>query len=241
MQRYFVDKVDGQIVFTKDDLHHLINVMRVRPHEQIELVVDNVPYIYEINSIRPFKITEIQKNDFNPELASFVTLFYCLVKGDKLDLVLQKATELGVSEIVLAQSKRSVVKIAPEDIKKKLERFQSIVKAAAMQSKRLTIPTLNKIIELSSIDKTMLKNHNFIAFEGEAGSTANFKKEIEEMKVKDSIAVLVGPEGGFALEEVKKMNAVGFKNVSLGRRILRSETAAVAVLSVLSFLIEAKQ
>ncbi|MEA5061627.1 MAG: RsmE family RNA methyltransferase [Erysipelotrichaceae bacterium] len=241
MQRYFVDKVDGQIVFTKDDLHHLINVMRVRPHEQIELVVDNIPYIYEINSIRPFRITEIQKNDFNPELASSITLFYCLVKGDKLDLVLQKATELGVSEIVLVQSKRSIVKIAQEDIKKKLERFQSIVKAAAMQSKRLTIPTLNKIIDISSIDKSILKNHNFIAFEGEAGGTSSFKKEIEEMKLKDSVSVLVGPEGGFTLEEVKKMNSIGFKNVSLGRRILRSETAAITILSVLSFLIEAKQ
>jgi 16S rRNA (uracil1498-N3)-methyltransferase len=236
MLRFF----SNNFKLTKDDEHHLLNVMRAKIGDEIELVDDSRVFLTKIVGVNPLKFEVISENHFNPELSNKITLFYCLVKGEKLDLVIQKAVELGVSEIVLLTSSRTVVKVVKKDLSKKLERLNNIVKSAAMQSKRNVIPSLNRIIDIKDIRESDLKDHNYIAYELEAGKTIDFVNDVKSIKKDEAVSVLVGPEGGFSIEEVKKMNSIGFKNVSLGSRILRSETAAIAVLSVLSILLEAK-
>lgn len=239
MQRYFALENETTIALSKEDEHHLLVVMRAKIGEQIELVKDGKCAIYEIASLKPLILQKKLDLPKDNELKNKVTLYYCLVKGDKMDLVIQKAVELGVEEIVLVQSERTIVRLNVSDHKKKLERYASIVKGAAMQSKRNTVPKIEKIVNLNELTKSDLKDHNFVAYEVVAGSTEKFKTLIESVKPGQSISMLIGPEGGFAPKEIEQMKRLGFIEVSLGKRILRSETAAISSLSIIAFLLEA--
>jgi 16S rRNA (uracil1498-N3)-methyltransferase len=238
MQRYFALNNTKPPLLSKEDEHHLLKVMRASKGEKIEIVVDEKCFLYEINSTKPLESTEIRELTDDRELANHVTLYYCLAKGDKVDFVIQKAVELGIAEIVLIQSERSIVRLKNDELPKKIERYQSILKAAAMQSKRLTIPKLARIIDLRNFGKGDCKMHNFVAYEDVAGSTKNFKRILENIKPRESISIMVGPEGGFAPHEIKRMNEFGFISVSLGKRILRSETAAISALTIIAFILE---
>ena len=240
MQRYFLNGNINNYVFDLEDIFHIQKVMKMRVGERIEVVIDSKAYFASIVSLNPFKIDMQDEIPFNSEIINHVTLYYCLVKGDKLDFVIQKAVELGVKEIVLVQSKYCVTKYDKKEIEKKIERFKGIIKGACRQSHRLIVPALDKIISIDEIIKETLSDKNFIAYEKEAGGTKKTKQYFEEITNYDSVSLLVGPEGGFSEEEVRKMNSVGFKNISLGKRILRSETAAISVLSNLMFVLESK-
>ena len=123
MQRYFAKSInDGIAYFNDDDSHHLLNVMRAKIDERIEVAFQNELYLGQIICLKPLQVKIISKLDDESELKNDVTLFYCLVKGDKLDLVIQKATELGVKHIVLLTSKRTIVDFKKDDINKKLKR-----------------------------------------------------------------------------------------------------------------------
>ena len=242
MQRYFAKSInDGIAYFNDDDSHHLLNVMRAKIDERIEVAFQNELYLGQIICLKPLQVKIISKLDDESELKNDVTLFYCLVKGDKLDLVIQKATELGVKHIVLLTSKRTIVDFKKDDINKKLKRYQQIILNAAQQSHRLCIPTIEGVYKLDKIDKTMLKRHNFIAFEKQKGQTKHTLDLFNDIKLNESVSILIGPEGGFEDEEVELMNRLGFVNISLGSRILRSETAAIACLGQLGLILESKQ
>lgn len=238
MQRFFNSTDNEMSPLSKEDEHHLLSVMRAQKGEQIEIVINGECFLFQIESLKPFKLKTIKKIDVARELENDLTLYYCLVKKDKADLVIQKAVELGVKEIVLVQSERSIVRLKREDFSKKLERYQSIARAAAMQSKRLIIPEVKKIMYLKDFSKSDCKTHNFIANENVSGSTKNFKSLLEKIKPGESISLLIGPEGGFTQGEIDKMNKLGFINISLGKRILRSETAAISALSIAAFILE---
>ena len=157
MQRYFVDQIDNNAVtLTNDQEHHILKVMRMRTKDRITCVFNGEIYLCERcarDMNIDLKIEVIEKLEENNELDVNVTLLYCLPKGDKLELVLQKATELGVKEIILVQSERCVAKIKNEDRERKLKRFNSIVKEASEQSKRSFVPIINKIISFRDISK----------------------------------------------------------------------------------------
>lgn len=240
MQRYFLHGNLTNYFFEQEDIFHIQKVMKMRVGEHVEVVINSKAYEAKIETLNPFSISIINEITFDSEIENHVTLYYCLVKGDKLDFVIQKAVELGVKEIVLVQSKYCVTKYDKKEIKKKIERFCGIIKSACRQSHRLSIPNLSKIININDITKEMLNDINFIAYEKEAGGTQNTKKYFESISSKQSVSLLVGPEGGFSEEEVEKMNNIGFINVSLGKRILRSETAAISILSNLMFILESK-
>lgn len=238
MQRYFALENEKTIALSKEDAHHLLVVMRAKVGEEIEIVEGGKCAIYEIASLNPLTFKKKRDLDTNNELPNKVTLYYCLVKGDKMDLVIQKAVELGVEEIVLVESERTIVRLDASDHKKKIERYVSIAQGAAMQSKRNIIPKIEKIVKLNELNKSDLKDHNFVAYEEVAGSTRQFKTLLEQAKPNESISILIGPEGGFAPKEIEQMKRIGFKEVSLGKRILRSETAAISSLSIIAFLLE---
>jgi 16S rRNA (uracil1498-N3)-methyltransferase len=239
MNRYFGKIIDNNVTLDEDDLFHLTKVLRARIGDKIEVVINCACAVYEISSLNPFQLNFVEDVWFNSELENDVSLFYCLSKGDKIDFVIQKATELGVKEIVLFDSKYSVVKYDEKDIAKKLKRFNEIAKGAAEQSHRLIIPEVKGVYRFSDIDK-FLKTHNFLAYEKESQERNNTLQLFQNIKPHESVSILIGSEGGFSEEEVDLLNRKGLINISLGKRILRTETAAVSALSQLNLVLESK-
>ena len=239
MQRYFGRILGNNAILGDDDVFHLTRVMRARVGEKIEVVSDGQVYLCQVKRFKPLQIEIIEKIKENNELKNRVILIASLIKGEKMDLVLQKATELGVHEIILVQTERSVVKYKPEEKQVKIERFNKILKEAAEQSKRSKIPRLDLIVKYDRI-KDVDADVKMIAYEGEEGSSISFTKMVENIKPKQSIAILIGPEGGFSLKEVEIAEDLGFNKISLGRRILRAETASFYALSVIANFLERK-
>ena len=237
MQRYFAKIYERDVVLTKDDAFHLTKVMRAKVGEQIEVVADDKVYLCEVKSLKPLQIKIKREIKENHELKSHVVLIVSLLKGDHTDLVIQKATELGVEEIVLLQSERTIVKIKQSDREYKLERFHRIAKEAAEQSKRSVIPNIYRIIKLDGL-KEIKAEVKLIAYEGVAGTADSFNNKISKLKPGQRVAIVIGPEGGFSSGEIDAATYYGFKKVSLGKRILRAETAAIYALSVISNILE---
>ena len=237
MQRYFVNKINNQIVFNDSDVHHITHVMRMKKGEQIEVVLSGSLYCATIDSINPLEVSLTYSIPSDSEIDRDVTLFYALAKGDKIDLVIQKATELGAKRIILVSTERCVVKWDEKEVNKKLERFKKIIKEASEQSHRLLIPEILGVYSLNNLPKDLLSDLNLFAYEKEAGHTSSFDEVLSSSK--GSISILVGPEGGFSNNEAELVTKkYGFVPVSLGKRILRSETAAIYALSVIGFYLE---
>ena len=239
MQRYFGKIIGRQVLLEDDDVFHLTRVMRAKVGDKIEVVNEGVVYVAQINRFKPLEIDVVRRLKENNELPNNVVLIASLLKGDKMDLVLQKATELGVSEIVLLETERTVVKFKKDDRELKIERFNKILKEAAEQSRRSVIPHLFRIITFDQL-RDIDANVKMIAYEEEAGATNSFNKVVDSIKPGQKVAVLIGPEGGFAEHEVEIAMHNGYKKVSLGKRILRAETASFYALSVIANRLEKK-
>ena len=240
MQRYFGNIIEKQVVLSEEDIRHLTKVMRARQGEKIEVVCDEQVFLAQIESLRPLKIMVLDRIKEDNELKNKVILIVSLLKGEKMDLVLQKATELGVFEIVLLETERCVAKIKKDDVAFKLQRYQKILKEASEQSKRRRIPNLYRVVNFKTL-KDVKADIKMIAYEEAKGKTKSFFARLNEVENdKQVIAVMVGPEGGFSEEEVKKANELGYTNISLGKRILRAETACLYVMSVISSILEKK-
>ena len=236
MQRYFARKERDYIVLDEGDVHHVLNVMRNKKGDEIEVVADSKLYACVIESTNPLTIKINYEIPQNSELDRDLTLFFALAKGDKIEFVIQKATELGAKKIVLVKTERCVVKFDEKTFANKLLRFNKIAKEASEQSHRLMIPEIVGVIDIKNIPNSLLADVNLLAYEKEAGSTSSF---LEGYKKDKTLSVMIGPEGGFSEDEVNLLvNKYNFVPVSLGKRILRTETAAVYALSVLSFLME---
>ena len=238
MQRYF-GKLDdqGNIILLEEDIFHVIKVMRARVNDLLEVVIDEQVILASIHNLHPFSLKVVERRHEDRELKGLITLYYAMPKGDKLDWVLQKATELGVSRIVLLSSKRTIVKVDEMDKPKKIIRYQKILKEASEQAKRTKIPLLVDILDFSFIEKAS-GDIKLIADEDVAGKTTGLMQILKRMIPGQSIDILVGPEGGFERSEVKDAVSHGFQPISLGKRILRSETAVINLLSIISFMME---
>lgn len=239
MQRYFASVIGTNVLLSEEDAFHLTKVMRARKGEEIEVVNEDIPYLCKITELKPLTIKVVEKIKEKRELPNDVTLICALIKGDRLDFVLQKATEIGVKEIVLITTDRTVVKPNSFNTSKKLERYHKILREASMQSHRNKIPELYRLIDMSKLS-TVRADRKIIAYEGEVGNTKSFWDALKGIQPKEKIAILIGPEGGFSPIEVKKAQASGYVPVSLGNRILRAETASIYALSVLSCYLERK-
>lgn len=239
MQRYFGQIISGQVLLGDDDIFHLTKVMRARLHDQFEVVSDERVFLCEVSGFKPLTIEVKKEIKENHELKNQVILIAAMVKGEKMDLILQKATELGVSEIVLLSTERTIVKIKPAEKELKLERYRRILKEAAEQCKRTKIPMLYRVLDMKNI-KDVDAQVKMIAYEEESGATESFNSIVRSIKDKQKVAIVVGPEGGFSREEVDIAIDAGYKPVSLGKRILRAETASFYALSVIANHLERK-
>lgn len=236
MQHYFVKSIENnRVILHAEDEHHIMHVMRMRSGDNVVAVFDAKKYkaVIQVDANKKLEVSIVQEMDENRELPVEITLIYGMPKGEKFEWVLQKATELGVSRIVPLISKRSIVKV--DNLNHKMQRWQRIVKEASEQSKRSKIPQLQAPITNEAV-KQFMSEINLVAYEKMSGQTMNMADYLQ-LPAK-SISILVGCEGGFEKEEISLFEQFGFRTISLGKRILRSETAALHFLSVLAFLIE---
>ena len=236
MQRYFapIDK-DYFVHLNQDDEHHVLHVMRMKKGDEIEVVNNQKLFLCRLDNVNPLIISVIHEIASDVEISEDVTLLFALTKGDKIDLVLQKATELGVKKVALIQSERTVVKYEEKDLEKKAQRFQKIMKEASEQSHRLIVPEFLGVFNLKNLPKSVMSDINYVAYEKDASDVNNAFSNLKRGK---SISILIGPEGGFSEQEINNVTSLGFIRTSLGKRILRAETAAIYALSVLGYLLE---
>lgn len=237
MQRYFVSFPSiNEIVINKDDVFHIKNVMRMKVGDRFEINNDGQILLAEITNLNDFEFKIIEQKNEDHELNGYIRLLYCLPKGEKTELVIQKAVELGASELVLINSTRSIAKISKENKEKKLIRFNKIIKEASEQSKRTKLMKLDEVITFKELNK-FEGDINLIAYENTDFTSADLYKMLSDLKGK-TINVIVGAEGGITKEELEIAKSLNYKEISLGKRILRSETACIYILSLLSFYLE---
>ena len=228
MQRYFTNKlVDDYFILNDDDLYHINKVMRMKENDKVEVVFKNNVYSGIITS------NGIKKDELLSEEVTLknITLIIPLLKETKMDLILQKATELGVSRIIPVRMERSIIKLNEQDYLKKQIRWQKICKEASEQSKRTNIPLIDKLESMSSLN---LDGLNIICSTSENSNT--LKNTLKNMDKYDKINIAIGPEGGFTKEEEKILVRLGFIKTSLGKLIMRVETVPLYILSVINYL-----
>lgn len=240
MQRYFIKEVVEEhtsFFIEQEDLHHLKKVMRNKNGDCI-LCIDPLGTNYQchIENIEIGKIVVDKKIINDSELDVEVTLVYAMPKGDKFEFVLQKAAELGVKRIVPLLSNRCVVKLGKDKFTKKKVRFQKILKEASEQSYRNFIPEITDMITIKELP-IYLGDYNVVAYEETAkqGNHGTLSKVLQQIKALDKVVIIVGSEGGFEEKEIATMEMMGIQRCSLGKRILRSETAPLYMLSVIGF------
>ncbi len=229
MQRYFaLDKRDNIFILRENDYYHIKVVMRLKIGEKVEVVYENKPYLSKITDDYQIEmIEEIPSKELNIN----TVLLLPLLKEQKMDLILQKATELGVSEIILFNAKRSIIKFDENKEAKKIERWKRICKEASEQSKRCTIPEIRFVKNINEFSK--LDGLKLICSTIE--DTNNLKKVLQASKKCVKINMIVGPEGGFDPNEEKDLINLGFTPVTLGNTIMRVETVPIFLLSVLNY------
>ena len=246
MQRFFVephqiDEAAHQIHIIGTDVNHISNVLRMKQGEEV-WISDGGQKEYRC-AIEAFSADEVllhiiyaQEPDY--ELPSRIYLFQGLPKADKMELIIQKAVELGAYEIIPVETKRCVVKLDGKKAAKKVERWQQIAESAAKQSKRMLIPEIHEVMTYKqALEFAKQLDVKLIPYELAKGMKET-REILSEIKPGQSVGIFIGPEGGFEEEEVAKALKAGAHAITLGRRILRTETAGLAILSVLMFQLE---
>ncbi len=233
MQRYFgISKIDNRLILDSGDYHHIKNVMRNSDGDLIEVVIDKKLYLGCIENVKSDIKISIKKeleisNDFIPK----VNLIVPILKENKMDLILQKSCEMGVSKVTIVPLKRCIVKVNEKKMKSKIDRWNRILKEASEQSFRNYIPDLKLIDSINELEKldglkivcSTKKNLN------------NIKRVLTENKNCDTINVVIGPEGGLDEIEEKMLNEYGFISTTFGSRILRVESVPLFIMSVINY------
>jgi 16S rRNA (uracil1498-N3)-methyltransferase len=248
LQRYFIEaekaKLESNVQITGDDVHHISRVLRMQPGNKIMCCTkDGFEALCEIA-----EITNDQVNCFilewitvNHELPINISIASGLPKGDKLEWIIQKGTELGAYSFIPFNAARSIVKLEPKKVGKKLDRWQKIAKEASEQSYRNKIPA---VLEPCQLDELLKQAKSYdvkiVAYEESAkqGEKKNLAKAFEELNDGGSLLAVFGPEGGLTEQEVSKLEEHGFLICSFGPRILRTETAPLYLLSAVSYYFE---
>lgn len=244
MYRFFVEKYqihDGRVDITGEDVNHIRNVLRMRPGEEVLISTgDEWEYTCAIERLEEDRVILRVEDASRPgrELASKIWLFQCLPKGDKMETVIQKAVELGAYTVVPVASSRCVVKLDERRAAQKAVRWNAIAEAAAKQSKRLIIPEVRGVMRFrDALEAAADLDVKLIPYERQDGMEGT-RKILNAIRPGQSVAVMIGPEGGFDDAEVQLAREHGFEPVTLGKRILRTETAGMTMLSILMYLLE---
>lgn len=244
MHHFFVDEkdIDKEFITIKgSDVNHIKNVLRMKQGDEL-LISNGVDrdYYCKIEAVSDDWVkAKIYNTDTEgSELDTEFYLFQCLPKGDKMELIIQKAVELGVREIIPVSSKRAIVKLDDKKADTRVKRWNLISESAAKQSKRIIIPqvkspmTFGDAVKYSSnMDMSIIPYEHY-------RDMKETRQVLDKIKTGMKIGIFIGPEGGFDDSEIKMAEEAGIEKVSLGRRILRTETAGMTILSILMFKME---
>lgn len=232
MQRYFSkEKKENTFVLNDSDVHHIINVMRMHDGDNIEVIYDKKIYLCKINVVNnSVNTTIIECKEYNVENKPYITLIVSLLKEQKLDIIFQKATELGVDEIILTSYERTIIHLEDSKLQSKISRWEKILKEASEQSMRIDIP------KISYVNKKDLKNLAGLKILcSTIEKDMNIKKFLKNNTSCDKLNIAIGPEGGFSEKEEEEFEDYGFTKISLGNQILRVETVPMFVLSSIRY------
>ena len=232
MQRYFAKDYKDELMLEMSDIHHIKNVMRMKENDYIEVVYDGKLYICRITSFNPFSLTIDKVIDENNGIKLDITIAVGLVKEQKMDLILQKLTELGVNTIIPVDMERSIVKLDTARFKKKKERWQSICKEASEQSKRVDIPVIEDIMKIKDL-VDLEADFKLVASTKEKDKSFNYY--LQRMGNYAKIIMVIGPEGGLSEKEENYLCDNGYDGVSFGNLVFRVETACIYVSSIFNF------
>lgn len=244
MQHFFVtaDQVEHPYIYIEgSDVNHMKNVLRMKIGEQLSVSDgDNYSYRCQIERYEEarviLKILEAKAVD--TELVSKLYLFQGLPKGDKMELVVQKAVELGVYEVIPVAMKRCVVKLDERKAQKKVARWNEVAKSAAKQAGRGIVPKVREVMDFAQALKAANDLDVVLLPYELAEGMEHTRRVIGAVKPGQTVGIFIGPEGGFEKEEVLQIKGAGAEEITLGRRILRTETAGLAVLSILMYHLE---
>lgn len=251
MYHFFVEPSqigEKDVVITGADVNHIKNVIRLKPGDEISVSngIDGRDYRCGIVAITENEVQcELRfiKED-GVELPAKVYLFQGLPKGDKMELIIQKMVELGVYEIIPVAMQRCVVKLDDKKAKAKIARWQGIAEAAAKQSKRGIVPQIHAVMSYkealayaADMDCRLVPYEMEESLDGASGM-AGTKKLIEAIKPGQSVAIFIGPEGGFEDSEIQNAISQGMKPITLGKRILRTETAGMTAMAWIMYQLE---
>ncbi len=237
MFNFFTDKnkVNDRYEITGVDYNHVKNVLRMRVGENLLVSFEKKSDLCVIETITDSEIiARVEQEDYiDTNLPVEIYLFQGLPKSDKMELIIQKAVELGVTEIIPVETARSIVKLDGKKSENKVSRWQTISESAAKQSKRNIIPTVTSVLTFNNaVKKANELDLVIIPYENEKGMTAT-KNALSKIKSGMRIGIFIGAEGGFEEKEVSAITDIGGISVSLGKRILRAETAAITAVSMI--------
>lgn len=234
---------DKSVIIVGADVNHVKNVLRMKPGEEISVSNgrDGREYRCGIRSVEEDRIVcelRFVKED-KVELPSRVYLFQALPKADKMELIVQKAVELGVYKIIPVAAKRCIVKLDDKKAVSRIQRWQAIAESAAKQSKRAVIPEVTQVSDFAeAVREASAMDVRLIPYELAEDMTKT-KERMGSLQPGQEIAVFIGPEGGFEESEIALAMAGGVEPITLGKRILRTETAGLTVLSWIMYMLEA--
>lgn len=239
MDRFFVEESqieDGRIKIVGEDVRHISGALRLEIGDEIEVVASGEIYLSRIETMDKkevgLKILDIYPGKNEPRTK--ISLYQGIAKGSRMDYIIQKGTEIGITEFVVVETSRSVVKIGDSKKKaSKLERWQKIADEAGKQCKRDILPKVRDIISFEEMLEELSSQSNvFIPYEEDREHSLK-----EALKTVDStgISIVIGPEGGFEFEEVERVRNLGASSISLGPRILRTETAGLVTAAIILY------
>ena len=242
MHRFYADETrrgEGAAFLTPEDARHALRVLRMEVGDQAEIYLGGKRYSAEISLIDDQDVRlSLQTELPSTEAKLRITLYQGLPKADKMELIIQKAVELGVHAVVPVAAKRCVVKLDDKKAKSKIARWQSIAEAAAKQSKRRIVPEVTEVMSFKEA-LAFVKDFDVKIIPYELAENMSKTKEIiEGLRPGQKIAVFIGPEGGFEEAEVQSAMGMGVEPVTLGKRILRTETAGFTVMSWIMYKLE---
>ncbi len=233
MQRYFgIEKVDDYFLLREEDLYHIKTVMRMKEQDKIEVVYDSKVYLCEIEDVSSnLKVKRKEEISHPIFKGPRLVLIIPFLKEQKMDLIFQKGTELGVDEFIIVSTERTLVKVEEKKEPAKVERWSRICKEAAEQSMRNTIPLVR--IERKKEDLEFISWIKLLCSTQEKVKT--IKNILKNTSICDTINLMIGPEGGFSSQEELYFEKKGYEKISLGTSIMRVETVPIFLSSIIRY------
>ncbi len=241
MRRFFVEKIlpiEGLISITGKEAKHIANVLRMKKGDAL-IIMDGKGQLFEsaIEKLdaRAVDVKIIKSIPLSPPSPIEITFGQALIKSKNMDYLIQKTTELGIHSIHLFHSERTVIKLKPDNISRKMGRWNEIIKSSCKQCGRSAFPTIYPPIAFKDLMKKATTKSTLKLLVWEDEQKTDLKNVFKSMSPSPHILAIVGPEGGFTVNEIKLAREAGFRMVSLGKRILRSETAGVTLASIIQY------